>query len=1095
MRKQLVVLWLVFTIVQVGAQPCDTTDCTTVNLLNNGGFETGDLSGWESTGPGLSIEGGEAYQGAFAAHIGQAVQVRQILAGVDVGQTYVASAWFRWNTMTDDEWGFSHFSVSIGSYQEIAAIKELDKLYAPGVWHKIALTFVPPANRIMVTFGIFGPETSVDFVFDEIMVFEKTGNLVPVIDVQADVLSGQVPLTVNFIANADDQDGAVETHRWQFGDGSESRAANPAHTYISGGDFTVTYTAYDSDGASASSTLTISADDPLAPQIMLSSPSTGDSYATDAPVVSLVGEVSSASSAVKSLVWDNIHTGEAASLSVQVGPNIEWQAEVNLKPGRNEILLTATDESGDVGTKRLWITREIAGPSITNITANTTTPAVYELYELTFDVETVAEYPMFMYDPQPPPGAEGYSGVSVEGIITTPSGTTVTHPAFYNGDANRQGDHYYLTGMSNWKLRVAPLEPGLYQVSLRVTDASGTQTVDAGSFVAQPAVRSGFIQVSQADTRYFEFSSGDLYWPLGMTWGGASGTSTDGIDLSNTVLNYDRPWMGSTSAYSTNWARWINFAEDFGNEGVTAHMSFVEHYPSSELSQNVHIENGGFRLWLTCWLDDNFCADVRAGRTYQLKLRAKVIGLSAPKNPDRPFGLTIKNHGWVGYEEQDVFSASVQNIPSWITPVQQDTDWHTLVATVTAQSGENDFSIYLDNVSSGAAYIDEFSVREVLTDGSLGPEIIRNPQADLHTYVEQRPMYFWDEQMLAGAQNDIYLRLVVHDKNDWIQNHLDTNSGVFVGRGDGYYQPENSKATWLQKQWWRYLVARLGYSTTVFSWELNNEGPPDDGTGTHARHAQIFGKWMHDLDAHPHLVSTSFWCCWEPGFWGDSANFPDVDFADIHHYGAAVDMVQWYLDDAQPAIDSQIGKPVVRGETGIADDEAHPDLTAALKQPNPGIWYHNLLWSQLHYSSMFDIGYWHPEHIVGFQRQAHLRPFYDFVRELDIHKGGYWDIQASSDSDRLRVLGQKNLQTNKAYGWINHRDHTWKNVMDNGLPPAVSAAITFQMNPNTSYTVIWYDTYSSRTLPTETIISDNAGILRLQVNNLNSDIAFKVSPA
>src|SRR5690606_26672920 len=147
-----------------------------------------------------------------------------------------------------------------------------------------------------------------------------------------------------------------------------------------------------------------------------------------------------------------------------------------------------------------------------------------------------------------------------------------------------------------------------------------------------------------------------------------------------------------------------------------------------------------------------------------------------------------KNHGWIGFEEQDAFSASVQYARSWIPPIQQDTDWHTIVTTFTAQSGADDFSIYLENVSSGAAYIDEFSVREVLADGRLGPEIIRHPKADLHTYVEQRPMAFWDEELRAGEQNDIYLRLVVHDKNDWIQNHLDAASGAFVAEGDGYYQ-------------------------------------------------------------------------------------------------------------------------------------------------------------------------------------------------------------------------------------------------------------------------------------------------------------------
>lgn len=830
-----------------------------------------------------------------------------------------------------------------------------------------------------------------------------------------------------------------------------------------------------------------------APEIMVMFPFTGDRYVTEASVITMSGQANGSHAPVVAFVWDNIRTGAAARVDIHAGAEAEWQAELGLKPGTNEILLTATDETGAVGTKRLWITRRIAGPTISNIRANTQTPRVYERYELTFDVETAADYPLFMYDPQPPPGAERYSGVTVEGVIITPSGKTVTHPAFYNEEAVWRNDRYVLTGESNWKLRIAPLEPGAHRVSLRVTDAAGTQTVDAGTFDAQSAISRGFIGVAQADPRYFQFSSGDLYWPVGMTWAGTSGMSPDGVDLSNTVLNYDRPWMGGTGAYSTNWARWINLTEVYGNEGFGSHLSFTEHDPSSELSQHLHADRGGFRIWLSCWLDSPFCADVRAGRTYQVKLRAKTTGLSGPANPDAPFGLTVRNHGWIGFEQPAVFSGLLRDEPAWIPHIWQDTDWHTVVATITAQSDDDDFSIYLDNVLSGEAFVDEFSVREVLPGGGLGPELIRNARADMHTYVEQRPMAFWDQQMRAGEQNEIYLRLVVHDKNDWIQNHLDAAAGLFVEEGDGYYQPEHSKATWLQKQWWRYLVARLGYSTTVFAWELNNEGPPDDGTGTHARHAQLFGRWMRELDAHPHLAGTSFWCCWEPGFWGDHQNFPDVAFADIHDYGSPVDMVAWYLVDALPAIQSQIGRPVVRAETGIIDSDQYPDLSDSLRQPNPGIWYHNLLWSQLHYSSMFDIGYWFPEHISGFRREDHARPFYSFVHDLEVHRGGYWDIEAVSSSDQLRVLGQKNVQAGLAHGWVHHRSHTWKNVMDNGLPPPVSAVVTFHMNPNARYIVVWYDTYSGESLPAETITSDSSGLVTLEVRNLVRDAAFKLS--
>lgn len=1080
------------------AEPCAVLDSTppaaAANQLTNGDFETGQMTGWESTGPAIAVQDEVVYQGRYAAHVAAAAQASQGWISVVPGRTYVASAWFKWDAMSDDDWGYSHFKVNDSNWQDLAALNELDKHYPPGAWHKLALTFTPAANQIMVVFGVFGPETVVDFYFDALAVIEKTANLPPVIAPRSHIAAGAAPLTVHFTAQADDLDGAVELHRWQFGDGAEAREPNPTHTYLSGGDFVVTYTAYDQDGASASQTLAIAVSDPRSPAIAVSAPTTDEAYTTTQASITIAGQAQSGTSPITSLVWDNINRSEAGQIEIVPGLTAAWTTDVPLKPGSNEILITATDADGRVGARRLFVTRRIPGPSIANIAVNTLSPRVYERYEVTFDVETVADYPLFTYDPSPPPGAEGFAGVSVDGIITTPSGQVVTHPAFYMVETILDGGRYYPTSNQHWALRLSPLEPGIHQVTLQVTDSSGTHTAVVGSFEAQAPINPGFVRVSQSDPRYFEYTGGGLFWPIGLTWSGSSGTTPDGIDLADSVLNYDRPWMGGLGAYSTNWARWISSAEQHGNEGVSSHLSFTEHYPSSRLSQHLHYPDG-FRMWIGCWLDDMFCADIRANTAYQVTLRVKTTGLSGPRNPAYPFGLVIKNHDWLGLEPPASFDAALRDTPSWITPIRQDTDWHTVVAPWVATSDADHFSIYLENVTGGAAFVDQFSIRERLPDGRLGPELIRNPRADLHTYVEQRPMAYFDHQVAAGEQNGVHLRYVVQDKNDWIPNHLDSASGVFVQQGDGYYQPEHTLATWLQKQWWRYLVARLGYSTAVFGWELNNEGPPDDGTGAHARHAQLFARFMHDLDAHPHLASTSFWCCWEPSFWGDHQRFPDIDFADIHHYGSPTDMVQWYLDDALPAFNDQVGKPIVRGETGIIDGDNTNDFTAALTQPNPGIWYHNLLWSQLHYSSMFDIGYWFPEHITGFSREDHARPFFNFVRDLDINQGGYQDIEAASDDSRLRILGQKNLQTNQAYAWINHRDHTWKAVMDRGIPPAVSAQVVFQMNPGASYRVTWYSPYSGEVLAAQIVAADASGRVALAVTALSSDMAFKLSPA
>ena len=59
-------------------------------------------------------------------------------------------------------------------------------------------------------------------------------------------------LACDFIDTSTDGDGSITQRQWSFGDGGTSSAANPSHTYASGGTFTVSLTVTDDDGAPAS---------------------------------------------------------------------------------------------------------------------------------------------------------------------------------------------------------------------------------------------------------------------------------------------------------------------------------------------------------------------------------------------------------------------------------------------------------------------------------------------------------------------------------------------------------------------------------------------------------------------------------------------------------------------------------------------------------------------------------------------------------------------------------------------------------------------------------------------------------------------------
>ena len=395
--------------------------------------------------------------------------------------------------------------------------------------------------------------------------------------------------------------------------------------------------------------------------------------------------------------------------------------------------------------------------------------------------------------------------------------------------------------------------------------------VAAGSFTAAPPVRKGFIRVSRRDPRYFEFANGELYFPIGPAHG------QDYQRYANGGPNLDRPWMGGLAAYSTNWSRWMRVDHDMGNEGVGSPLTFAEHYPSHELSREL-FHPGGHRIWMGPWGDDAFFPRLRAGRTYQVKLRIKTAGIRGPADGTSPHGFAVKTHAF----PEPTIDAELKRRPSLIPIVSTDRDWHTIVVPYTASALQEDtpyLSLLLENVTAGRVYIDQFSIREVRRDGTLGGELVRHARADMHTYVEQRPSAYLDWQVQQGEAHGVFLKYVVQDKNDWVPNHL-TRDGRFADRGDGYFQPHGTKLRGCRSS--GGATSRRAGAIPPRCTRGSCATRPTRTTPSVWRHTQHFAKFLHDVDAHPHLATTSFWCCWKPEFWGDAATYPDVDYADLH---------------------------------------------------------------------------------------------------------------------------------------------------------------------------------------------------------------------
>lgn len=109
--------------------------------------------------------------------------------------------------------------------------------------------------------------------------------------------------------------------------------------------------------------------------------------------------------------------------------------------------------------------------------------------------------------------------VQVTGEFTAPDGSVAVVDGFYANDYYREvttaGERITPQGVPLWRVRYAPRQEGVYQYRLKVRDAGGEAVWGPARFTATPALGHGFVRVSARDPRFFEFTDGSYYFPLG----------------------------------------------------------------------------------------------------------------------------------------------------------------------------------------------------------------------------------------------------------------------------------------------------------------------------------------------------------------------------------------------------------------------------------------------------------------------------------------------------------------------------------------------------------------------------------------------------
>ncbi|MGP4100659.1 carbohydrate-binding protein [Nonomuraea sp. KM90] len=164
----------------------------------------------------------------------------------------------------------------------------------------------------------------------------------PVAKAAADRTSGKAPLTVAFSsAGSSDPEGGALAYTWDFGDGTTSTQADPAHTYTAVGTFRPTLTVRDPQGLTGTASLVITVGN-TAPTVTLNAPADGQifTYGQAVPFRVTVtdpedGTVACTAVKVTYLVGHDSHTHAITSKngcegSITIPPDGEHDAAANL---------------------------------------------------------------------------------------------------------------------------------------------------------------------------------------------------------------------------------------------------------------------------------------------------------------------------------------------------------------------------------------------------------------------------------------------------------------------------------------------------------------------------------------------------------------------------------------------------------------------------------------------------------------------------------------------------------------------------------------------------------------------------------------------
>jgi hypothetical protein len=737
----------------------------------------------------------------------------------------------------------------------------------------------------------------------------------------------------------------------------------------------------------------------------------------------------------------------------------------------------------------------------------------YGLAEFRIDLRTASTRPYYPF------GADdGYRhphGITVDAEVTGPDGGLVIVPAFYHtpydiAAVGADREALGITGPSDWRVRYTPRQPGPYSAVVRVRDAGGEAASAVVRFTVVASTRRGFLRVSPKDSRFLQYDNGDDFIPI------AEG----------------RQWAPQERR------RALSYADAFARDAAQG-VNLTRLWDQND-SYNLSIE-GADPVWAPTWsqFSQALGVDLEVRRSGQRAARFRAGAAATTEGyvqwvAVRPATRYVLS-GWIRTDQLKggAFLAaggtSSQDPGAERTAPREGTaEWQQVRHEFTTAAGQQATVVWAGAAgSTGTAWFDDLSLTPAAApaiDALSDPGFERHfPKADRGndpedpaivptvpkgTHINQWAAAQLDRILQAAETSGIAIQLCSHGDVYWtwdatvIESDYATVNGYRTGWLDqrrlGYWQRN-----------YRYRIARWGYSTAVLAWEVWNEHGLIDVPSDLQRFYQSLGAFVKRLDPHGHLFTTSQWSqAYSPAFWAstpaDVVNYHDYITTGLDRHapelaGDAAAFIYTLADGLVadwPADTPR--RPFVWGEVGTLE-RWDVDDKRLITGRGAALTRHPFLWAGLFSPALTSPIDWQAAP-KGDTTKA-LRAYFSGERLSD----GGWSTYATADLHartsgvltaapaEARVMALVNAGQGRLLAWVQHRDHTWRRVLESGRTPRpISGWLATPPLPSGRYAIEWWNTRTGRI---DSRASRTHGGGAMQVSwpaPLGTDIALKV---